>query len=106
LEACTEEEELEFLRVAYLKIPPKISKRVPGLSDFEEYKERHKCKCNLHDESNSVKLSGEFFTKCVRAAVHNIIDEMRRDIYTLIRTGEIQETEYVRKVLSLFEWED
>ena len=53
-EACTEEEEIEFLREAYLRIPRSARKRVKYWSSFEKFKEQHRCYCEgAHSEVES-----------------------------------------------------
>lgn len=101
VEACTEEEESEFLRATYLSVPRKIRKRFPGWSNFKRFKEGHRCKCNLHDKSEI--LGEEFFKRSLQAILTNFIKSMERDIYALIREGKIQKTEDVDKILSLFD---
>lgn len=111
VEACTEDEEIELLREAYYRIPPKVKKRVNYWSSFEKFKEQHICNCEqvdndarAHDEEN--KHLQELDKMAFEAAVKNFIDSIKRDIYTLIRTGEIENNESVQKILSLFDYDE
>jgi hypothetical protein len=47
-EACTEEEEFEFLREAYDKVPLEARKNVPYWSSFQKFLEHQRCKCPVH----------------------------------------------------------
>ena len=47
-EACTEEEELEFLREAYESIPFNVRKRTQYWSSFQNFLAYHRCKCPVH----------------------------------------------------------
>jgi hypothetical protein len=58
-EACTEEEEQEFLLEAYERIPLKARKNVKYWSSFQNFLEYHRCKCPLHiadEDPNAVKI--------------------------------------------------
>jgi len=54
-EACTEEEELEFLREAYESIPPKVRKRTQYWSSFQNFLAYHRCKCPVHRADGETK---------------------------------------------------
>ena len=104
IEACTEEEENEYLRKAYSRIPPKVRNQVKYWSSFEKFKEQYTCYCEgAHSEVES-KINWERLDeKALRAMVSNFIIAMKMEIYTLIRKGEIEESEDVKKILSLFD---
>ena len=54
-EACTEEEELEFLRDAYESIPFKVRKRTQYWSSFQNFLAYHRCKCPVHRADKETK---------------------------------------------------
>ena len=54
-EACTEEEELEFLREAYESIPLKVRKRTQYWSSFQNFLAYHRCKCPVHRADGETK---------------------------------------------------
>jgi len=62
-EACTEEEEHEFLLEAYEKIPLKARKNVVYWSSFQKFLEHHRCKCPLHRADKNTK----------GAEIHNLL---------------------------------
>jgi hypothetical protein len=49
-EACTEEEELRYLKQAYDDIPLESRKNVAYWSSFEDYLKHQRCKCPMHSD--------------------------------------------------------
>ena len=82
----------------------KVRNQVKYWSSFEKFKEQYRCYCeDAHREVES-KINWEKFDEnTLRAMISNFINKMKRDIYTLIRNGEIEESEDVKKILSLFD---
>ena len=54
-EACTEEEEHEFLLEAYERIPLKARKNVDYWRSFQNFLEHHRCKCSLHRFDKNIR---------------------------------------------------
>ena len=54
-EACTEEEEHEFLYEAYERIPLKARKNVEYWSSFQKFLEHHRCNCPIHSVVENTK---------------------------------------------------
>ena len=57
-EACSEEEELEYLREAYDRIPLETRNRVEYWSCFEKFQEYSRCKCSLHHNGSEMLFEG------------------------------------------------
>ena len=101
-EACTEEEEIEFLRKAYLRIPDSARKQVNHWSSFEKFKKQNRCTCKIHRNSGSHIDWVELNSQILSAALKNFKDSLRMNIWKLIRSGEIEKTKEVERILSLF----
>jgi hypothetical protein len=54
-EACTEEEEFEFLREAYESIPLQVRKRTQYWSSFQNFLAYRRCKCPVHRADEKTK---------------------------------------------------
>jgi hypothetical protein len=54
-EACTEEEEFEFLREAYESIPLQVRKRTQYWSSFQNFLAYRRCKCAVHRADEETK---------------------------------------------------
>ena len=107
VEACTEDEEIELLRQAYYRIPPKVRKRVNYWASFEKFKEQHLFNNRLIDlDPEKQKDLEELREDMVVAILSNFKDKIRRDIYRRIQIGEIEENESVIKILAMFDVDD
>ena len=107
VEACTEDEEIELLRQAYYRIPPKVRKRVNYWASFEKFKEQHLFNNRLIDlDPEKQKDLEELNKDIIVASLCNFKDKIRRDIYRRIQIGEIEENESVRKILAMFDVDD
>jgi len=77
-EACTEEEEFEFLREAYENVPPQARKNIEYWASFERFLEHQRCKCPVHRDDKEVraaeiqKLLKEYNEALEKAARKNI----------------------------------
>ena len=84
-EACTEEEEHEFLLEAYERIPLKARKNVDYWRSFESFLESHRCKCPLHKfDKNSrgyeiQKLLGKY-EEVVDKVVNRYFEDKKQEI--------------------------
>jgi len=90
-EACTEEEEFEFLKEAYERVPLGARKNVKYWSNFQKFIEHQRCKCPLHRVDKKTKgaeiqkLLKEYDEVLEKAAIAQI-NAREREI--LNRSGE------------------
>ena len=83
-EACTEEEEFEFLREAYEDVPLEARKRVKYWSSFQNFLEHQRCKCPLHRADEETK--GAEIQKLLRE-YNEVLDKAARE---QIRARELE----------------